>query len=347
MLKTMLADRHLPGVWDPSKVDWPTRRREIVELLGREEYGFAPPKPDRLHWEVLGETPTCAGKATHKTVRLIAQWDGLPHPQIFSFPLSVLLPTTSAPVPYFILLNFRPDIPDQYLPVEEIIDNGFGVLTFCYADVASDNGDFSNGLSAMVNPDECGKLALWAWAASRVLDYALTLTGLDHTRCAVVGHSRLGKAALWAAAVDERFPYAISNDSGCSGAALARDNTGETVEAIVRRFPFWFNKRYHRHVGQESQMPFDQHFLLAAIAPRKLCVTSAEQDLWADPKSEFLSFLAASSVYEELGMPALPSLSAFPKANELIGNSQLLYHMRPGTHYLSREDWAVFMDFLR
>ena len=43
-------------------------------------------------------------------------------------------------------------------------------------------------------------------------------------------------------------------------------------------------------------MPFDQHFLLAAIAPRRVYVASASQDCWADPENEYLSCIAAGNI---------------------------------------------------
>mgnify|MGYP003526131139 CR=1 FL=1 len=61
-------------------------------------------------------------------------------------------------------INFRPEVPDKYQPTEEIIDEGYAVLSFCYNEVTSDDGDFTDGLAGLVypegkrDPDSCGKI---------------------------------------------------------------------------------------------------------------------------------------------------------------------------------------------
>ena len=85
---------------------------------------------------------------------------------------------------------------------------------------------------------------MWAWAAQRVMDYAITLDCLNKNRGTVCGHSRLGKTALLAAATDERFFCAYSNDSGCGGAAISRKKDGEKINDICKAFPYWFCDNY-------------------------------------------------------------------------------------------------------
>ena len=53
---------------------------------------------------------------------------------------------------------------------------------------------------------------------------------VDHTRVAIMGHSKMGKATLWTAAQDQRFAMAISAQSGCAGGLVAKKvwrNAGE------------------------------------------------------------------------------------------------------------------------
>lgn len=357
MLREIYEKRGLMQIWDCEKLSWEERRKEIVDLLCKEEYGFFPLEHEKVSFEVVEEnTRFCAGKAVIKTIKVTVNFKE----NAFSFPLYVTLPTAEGKHPFFVHINFRDYVPDMYLPIEEIIDRGFAVISFCYQDITRDDKvvkvigksndvdlyELIYGGDASPETMECGKIAFWAWAASRAMDYAETLDCLDFAKSAVIGHSRLGKTALLAGALDERFQYVISNDSGCSGAAISRGKVGESVDRITNVFFYWFCKEYYKYRNPEQEMPFDQHFLLAASAPRKVYVASAVEDTWADPDSEYLSCFAASEVYEKLGIKGFVCPDRLPQVGDVLHEGNIAYHLRSGCHYLSREDWGHYMDYL-
>lgn len=351
MLKK-LAARNLPpllvmndGTAVKSPDDWRVRRRELLDMLSREEYGYTPASPAGIRAEIESTEPTFAGKATRSVVRIAFDTPG----GEFSFPFTLIVPAASKPVPAFVIVAFKPDVPNPYLPAEEIIDHGFAIANMCYQDVTSDTAAL-DGIAAMYPrsaPDSWGKIGMWAFAASRVMDYLETRADIDPAHVCVTGHSRLGKTALWCAAQDERFAMAISNDSGCSGAAISRGKVGESIDAITdpERFHYWFCENYRAWANREYDAPFDQHMLLSLIAPRRLYVCSAEEDQWADPESEYLGALAADEAWKLLRCPGLIAGEGMPAANAPLHEGGIAYHLRTGSHFHSRTDWLHHMAY--
>lgn len=192
------------------------------------------------------------------------------------------------------------------------------------------------------DPHRPGAVALWAWGLSRILDaLARAAPELDVARAAVTGHSRLGKAALWAAAQDDRYGFAAVNNSGCNGAALSRRRFGERLVHVNARFPHWFCPAHHAYAEREAELPFDQHHVLALVAPRSLHVGSASEDAWADPRGEFLGLVAAAPAW---GLASAPTEADWPSPGGLVRRGPLAYHLRRGPHDLLAEDWERYLD---
>ena len=234
--------------------------------------------------------------------------------------------------------------------VEEVINRGYGLATAYYGDLEPDHPDgWKTGVRTTmkrelsINENEWGAIGAWAWGLSRIMDYLETDAAVDAKKVVITGHSRLGKACLWAAANDQRFAIVVSNNSGEGGAALSKRWFGETIEKINTSFPHWFVAAYKQYNKHPELLPVDQHILLALIAPRPLYVASAAEDLWADPKGEFLSAKNAEPVYALFGKRGL-GVTEMPAVDQPVGET-IRYHIRTGKHDFTLYDWQQYLDF--
>ena len=346
---TKVTDRQ---IWEQK------RRPELLELFSKYEYGRAP-ADQKVSFQITAtDSNAMDGQATLKTIKITASQND----RSYSFPFALMVPNQrQKPVGCFLLINNRGvssadpsrKEKDEFWPAEQIIARDYAAAVFQTTDVDPDkNGDEARAKGvrgALTSPgkpneDAWATVAAWAWGARRVMDYLQTDHDIDAKHIAVVGHSRGGKTALWAGAQDTRFSIVVSNDSGCGGAALSKRVFGETVALIDKSFPYWFCGNFHKFDNREDRLPFDQHELLALIAPRGLCVASADEDLWADPRGEFLSLAAASPVYAVYGFPRIEP-TEMPPLQSPLTRGLMHYHIRPGGHGLTLYDWQRYMDF--
>lgn len=337
---------------DVTLENWNERRKEMIELLEKYSYGRTPEQPSKLWGEVVEkQVNSYGGKAYCEKIEISFETSyGL-----FKLPFELYVPYRVVNPSVFLHIAFRP-APDKFIPVEEILDGGYALAVVTIPDMVNDNGncDFSDGLGKYFGldkgrrGDDPGKVSLWAYGASRVMDYLVKYKDDIDTNCvAVIGHSRLGKTALWCGAQDERISAVISNNSGYGGACSSKDSHGEKIEDFIR-VKSWelFCENFLTFKDKENEKPYDQAFLLALIAPRLLLVGSASRDIGAYPEGEFLTTLYASQVWEFFGKKGLICPDRLPEVNDNFTEGDVNYHLRDDLHFLSREDWQVYMGYL-
>ncbi len=372
----------LDGTKITTKEDWVKKRRpELKELFQHYMYGHFPPKPDNLSFQISRVDPKAlGGKATLKEITISFGPPGTPKMQVLLFipnkrsgPAPVFLGMNfygnhtvvddpKVPLPTAWIPKNAKGVKNNHATeeargfqsdvwaIEQTIDRGYAVATVYCGDVDPDRTDAREGIQPHLQkagtkpgPFDWGTIAAWAWGLQRVVDYLVTDPDIDTSRIIIVGHSRLGKTALLAAAFDERVAMAIPLQAGCGGTAPSRSTVGESVTRINSSFPHWFNGAFKEFNDRTDRLPFDQHCLIALMAPRPVLLPNAAEDTWANPVGQFEMLKAAEPVYILLGAKGLAAQQMPPQGK--LMDSTLGYFIRAGKHSMTREDWQVFADY--
>jgi dienelactone hydrolase len=307
--------------------DWRLRRAEIAETVLDVEYGGIPPEPASLDIERLHTHGEDRFQNAEFTQYRIVHGEC----PAFHFRLDLLVPGSDAPSPVVLTGDgcWR-NVTDEL--TGEVLRRGFALAVFTRTAIVPDipGSGRDTGLYRVYPDHTFGALSAWAWSYHRCVDALEEIGGVDASRVAITGHSRGGKTVLLAGATDERIALTAPNASGLGGAGsfLFQGPECERLADILERFPYWFGPALGQYLNREEELPFDQHFLKALIAPRAYVNTNALGDLWANPSGTWQTHRAAHEVYR------------FLDAEDRIG-----IHYRPGGHSHGVEDWQVFLDF--
>lgn len=319
------------------KTRWPQRREELLEAIVPLLYGGLPPKPEVLRVE---KPYSLRGVHTYSIKTGTKQ-------RTISFDLKLYQPEGEGPFPVLLTGDECFGTCTEAV-IQEANRRGYLVAVFNRLNFALDNyeeADYTGGIYDVYPGMRFGAIAAWAWGYHRCVDALERIEIADSSCIAISGHSRGGKTALLAAATDERILFTQDNASGVCGGACFRyiqyttpeqkdkfgvaDERSEPLDYLGGIVPYWLGQDIWQYCGKEETLPFDQHFLKAAIAPRWLLATNSLDDVWANPKGSYQTYLAARELYRFLGV------------EERIDS---VY--RYGQHAHTYREFCLFLDFI-
>ena len=168
---------------------WQQRRTEMLAPLLDIQYGHPPTEiPETRLVSASDPVSQNNGHTRYQQLKLSTG----PKQEI-PITVDLYLPAeTKAPVP--LIVRVGPGAPI----IETINQRGYAIACYHHQDLDPDiEGGHDIGPAQAAYPEnDWASLAVWAWGASRVLDYLHTLPHFDADRIVITGHSRTGKVAL-------------------------------------------------------------------------------------------------------------------------------------------------------
>jgi len=318
-----------------SVADWEERRRELYKTVVEMQYGQLPPKP-----EILEITPLM--RRFEKGMMSIYKITAGTREKPVSFSIYCHMPGGNGPFPVVIDGDLCYTCMQDAEIYNKFVERGIMLVAFNRCEIVPDIKDAprKGNLYETYEDLQFGALAAWAWGFSRTLDALIELGLADLSSVTFTGLSRGGKTALLAGALDERATIVNPEGSGCGGSGCYRihmraleedgqEKREEPLDVIVNAFPHWFVPGLKEYSHREAELPFDQHFLKALLAPRVYFDSQALSDVWCGPINTYMTAAAAREVWKLYGK-----------------EENVLWYWRSGTHAHLPEDFDRLIEVI-
>jgi len=156
-----------------------------------------------------------------------------------------------------------------------------------------------------------------AWAASRAIDYLVTLPEVDKAKIAISGHSRNGKTGRDRRSLRRAHrrgrPLERKHRRRKSLAVHERALRHRKHRPDHERHPHWFVPRLRVFCRPRGQVAGGENSLMALIAPRALLLTSAYTESAGTAIGFEQNYRSLRSVYALLGAPGNIGLTCGPE----------------------------------
>ena len=310
-----------------------------VKAAAERIYGTLPERPVHLSCESKSFDPSfAAGKATFCKANLILD---LGDKEIY-LPFISVIPKAKNPLPAIIYLSYEREIPNRFLPAEEIIDRGYAIFSLFIDDVTKNSPDFKSGIARHIAQTRrkklaSGKIGLWAWAAMRLAEYVCDLEFIDKDKIIIAGHGILARSALLASGNSEKCRYVIANCITEAPTPFSKNcrKSGLTV----RDYSYLYSPAFADEPDIDEfealiKISSDEHLLLG-FSEESNCVPSYNYLEKLRRGGEISPNFAPENMQNEI-----------PTATQCINDGDFSYHVRCGSDYFSREDWNIYLDFI-
>jgi len=280
-----------------TKAQWKCRRAEINTMIQKFQLG---PKP-----EMTSEDEVVAS-VSGGTLTVTVTHNG----QSITLSSKMSIPSGTGPFPAIIALGMSSAPSSGSLP-DVFSGNNIAKMGFDATQLApQSDGTRGKGNFFKLYPDgTVGDYTAWAWGFSRIVDgifMTAAETKIDTTKLAVTGCSWAGKGALMLGALDERIALTLPQESGGGGEASWRvmaDNSGMEDLEHAQGVAWYAQSLKSVKNSMAKNCPWDNHELLALVAPRAVYVIGNPDMEYLGSKAGYISCLAAKEVWKALGVP--------------------------------------------